>query len=211
MRPRALGRTAAILVAAIGAVGCGTARPARDLATVTAGNVSIVNTQLRAFARESLDVATERQVIIRELDEWVTDGEKELRFKQEAMKLARDTDKLRLVDQLDGLLEMLAELDRDADGRRAALQKQIAASHSPLALPVNPLTSVEGALIDLGRDDTTKEILAFYRGFIGQVVANMQAATTNQAAARDKAVAGAKAAAAEVKKSLAKGRDDLNP
>jgi hypothetical protein len=191
---------AAILVAA---AACGTPAPVRTLATHTAGNVSIVNTRLRMFARDQERLAEERYAIVRELDDRVTEAEKELAFKLHTMKLANDTDKLRLFEDLDMILRTLAELRKQVSDRRAALQDRIHKTRSPLSPPVNPLTAAENALTDLGKADAFGETVHLYGKLVGEVVTTVKEAEAAHETAKTATLNGARSAAAARKKEMA--------
>jgi hypothetical protein len=195
-------RGASLAFLAVLATACATPAPVRRLATETARNVSIVNTRLRDFARDSEQAAVERATIVRELDARVTEAEKELTSKLEAMRLAGERDRLQLFDELDGILKLLADLDRREAERAAALDRQIAESRSPLAPPVNPLTAAENTLADLGQADGGAERLKFYGAFLGEVVGDVQEAARTQARAREATVSGARSAAAAKQRDL---------
>ena len=193
------------------AVGCATPAPVRQLASESARNVSLVNTQLRAFAQDSERIAVERAAIIRELDARVTDAEKELASKIEALQLVNDRGRLKLFQDLDGLLGVLAGVQRLATEREAALRKQIEVSRSPLAPPVNTLTTAEGRLLELGKEDAGLDRVRFYATFLGEVVRDVQEAAKAQGEAGRKTVDGARAASAEREAALLRNPAELKP
>jgi len=93
--------------------GCGTPKPVRDLASVSAANVSVVSSELQGFSRSSEQVAAARAQAMVELDRQVTAARKELALKRIALEKSGQSEKVADLAVLDTLISDLQTVERE--------------------------------------------------------------------------------------------------
>lgn len=168
----------------LGLAGCGTPQPVRDLASVSAANVSVVSSQLQGFSQSSEDVAAARAKAMVELDRAVTAARKELALKRLALKKAGQSAKVDKIDELKTLLDDLHTVESEGlkDGKPLdeELIRRFSENRNQLLAPVEPLTASAKALSDLASDDDFDEKVHFYAAFIQSVAEDITAAKAEQ-------------------------------
>jgi hypothetical protein len=189
--------------------GCGTPKPVRDLAGVSAANVSVVGSQLQGFSRSSEQVAAARARAMVELDRQVTAARKELALKKIALEKSGQTDKVATLALLDALLTDLQRVEQEglsANGKPLdeELMRRFSENRNELLAPVEPLTASAKALSDLASDDDFDAKVRFYAAFIQSVAEDITAAK----AAQDQASADAMSA---ITKTAAKTASSTSP
>jgi len=172
--------------------GCGTPKPVRDLASVSAANVSVVSSQLQGFSRSSEQVAAARAQAMVELDQRVTAARKELALKRIALEKSGQTEKVATLGVLDTLLADLQTVEREGLATNGKpldeeLMRRFGENRNELLAPVEPLTASAKALSDLASDDDFDAKVRFYAAFIQSVAEDITAAKE----AQDKASADA--------------------
>jgi len=172
--------------------GCGTPKPVRDLASVSAANVSVVSSELQGFSRSSEQVAAARAQAMVELDRQVTAARKELALKRIALDKSGQSEKVADLAVLDTLISDLQTVEREGLATNGKpldeeLMRRFSENRNELLAPVEPLTASAKALSDLASDDDFDEKVRFYAAFIQSVAEDITAAK----AAQDKASADA--------------------
>ena len=192
-------------------VGCGTPKPVLKLAEVSAANVSIVNTNLREFARTSGQVADRRARTMRHLDRAISDARMELQTKLFAMVRAKQS---RRTTNFDLLKDLLGELDKirnegakDGISRAEALDSLFAPSRSKLVTPEDLLGAASKSLIKLSKDDNFEGRARFFAKFVSGVIGDIKA---QAALKKDAAAAAGGATAAKSDKITKDSKTDLN-
>jgi hypothetical protein len=164
--------------------GCGTPQPVRDLASVSAANVSVVSSQLQGFSRSSEQVAAARAKAMVELDRQVTAARKELALKRLALEKAGQSAKVAKIDELADLLADLQKVEQEGlKGGKPLdeeLMRRFSENRNELLAPVEPLTASAKALSDLASDDDFDEKVRFYAAFIQSVAEDITAAKAEQ-------------------------------
>lgn len=164
---------------------CSTPQPVRDFSTVTAANVSIVNSALARFADDSQALAQERAQAMQDLSNQLDRSERQLA--EDTIVLER-TETGASFNALRNLIRESREIqlsDRQQESQK--LLEQILAERSRLSAPRSALNAVSKTLGALGEERDASERLRFFVRFASQVVDDIEQAKELQAVAKDDA------------------------
>lgn len=194
-RMNALGGTLAMV---LGLAGCATPKPVIELANVSATNVSLVETSLGGFAKQSRATAENRADAIARLEQVVTDKAAEVSLiigsADAAASLESRQPRPGFADLHRAIVSnsnaISAGLDA-ARGRDVALRAAIIESQEKIETSSKSLKTVAKHLADLGKEEDREARLAVLRAFIESVIEDFKTAKAAQEAENKAAADGA--------------------
>lgn len=178
---------AGTLLMVLGVAGCSTPKPVLELANVSATNVSLVETSLSGFAKQSRSTAETRADAIARLEQVVTDKAAEVSLiigsADAAASLESRQPRPGFADLHRAIISnsdaISAGLDA-ARGRDVALRAAIIESQEKIETSSKSLKTVAKHLADLGKEEDREARLAVLRAFIESVIEDFKKAKTAQ-------------------------------
>lgn len=168
---------------------CGTQGQMKEFASVTAANVSVVNSALARFAEDSNALTKDRAQTMQDLSNRLDRSERQLaedyivldRMGQSGdfdalNRLLKESREIRLFSRLEESREMLEE---------------ILSNQSALSAPSTELRAVTKTLSALAEERDTKDDIRFYAAFARQIAGDIEVATELQGQANQDARSGA--------------------
>ncbi len=203
---------AALAVVSAGLLaGCSTPTEVLDLAKTTAANTSVVNTRLAEFATIRRQLAERRVASAERLREVIEGRQAQfdgfLESARASAVIAGEDKKANfgtLVVELRRVADAMQARQEAAERQSAAAREETLASQAALSLPKAQLKSISGYLGELAKEPDRKERIEFLKGFLTEVLAEIDKA-------RDAAAEAGKSAMTQIDDSAATVVADTTP
>jgi len=168
--------TLLLVAATLGA--CAADRSMKEFASVTAANVSVINSSLARYAEDGAELGRDRAQAMQDLSNALDRSERQ--FAEDYIVL----DRMGESDVYDALKKVMRDsreiqlLPRDEV--RTELLEEILATRAELTAPTNDLRSVTKTLGALGKEREAKDNIRFYANFAKQVFKDIEDAREQQ-------------------------------
>jgi len=174
--------------------GCSTPTEVLDLAKTTAANTSVVNTRLAEFATIRRQLAERRVASADRLREVIEGRQAQfdgfLESARASAVIAGEDEATfgTLVVELRRVADAMQARQEAAERQSAAAREETLASQSALSLPKTQLKAISGYLGELAKEPDRKERIEFLKGFLTEVLAEIDKARDDAAKAGESAM-----------------------